>query len=160
VAELARVPNDASFTGDTTVLFVSHRIQIPDSELSWSFARSGGPGGQNVNKVSSKAILDWNIVATRSLPDEVHQRLLARLKKRITRDGRLQITGQKYRDQTRNMEDCRQRLIALILTATVAPTVRKPTKPTAGARQRRLTEKRETAARKQSRRRPGRADAE
>jgi ribosome-associated protein len=142
------------------VLFVSNRIQIPDSELNFSFARSGGPGGQNVNKVSSKAILDWNIVATRSLPDEVHQRLLARLRKRITRDGRLQITGQKYRDQARNIEDCRQRLIALILVATVAPTVRKPTKPSAGARQRRLTEKRETAARKQSRRRPGRADAE
>lgn len=136
------------------MLFINDRIQIPDTEFQFAFARSGGPGGQNVNKVNSKAILNWDLTRTPSLPEGVRERFLTRYGRRITKDGLLQITSQRYRDQSRNVDDCRAKLVELILSVAVAPVKRKASKPSQGARQRRLNEKHERSDRKQSRRRP------
>lgn len=136
------------------MLVVNQRIQVPESELTLTFARSGGPGGQNVNKVSSKAILDWDLDHSIALPDDVRERFIARYRRRITRDGRVQIIGQRYRDQARNIDDCRARLIEMITTVLVAPVKRKATAPSRAAKQRRLSDKHARADRKESRRRP------
>lgn len=136
------------------MLFINDRIQIPDSEFQLAYARSGGPGGQNVNKVSSKAIMNWDVTRTTSLPEDIRERFLTRYSRRVTKEGLLQITSQRYRDQSRNVEDCRTKLMDLILSVAVAPIQRKASKPSKGAKQRRLNDKRERSDRKQSRRRP------
>jgi len=140
------------------MLHVNDRIQIPDSEFQLAYARSGGPGGQNVNKVSSKALMTWDITNTESLPADVRERFVARYGRRITKEGLFQITSQRYRDQTRNVEDCRQKLTELILSIAIPPVKRKPSKPSKGARQRRLNDKHVRSDKKQSRRRPGPGD--
>lgn len=137
------------------MLQVNDRIQIPDPEFQLAYARSGGPGGQNVNKVSSKAIMTWDITNTESLPADVKERFLARYGRRITKEGVFQITSQRYRDQMRNVEDCRQKLTELILSIATPPVKRKASKPSRGARQRRLSDKHVRSDKKQSRRRPG-----
>lgn len=136
------------------MLHVNDRIQIPDSEFRMAYARSGGPGGQNVNKVSSKAIMTWDVTQSASLPEDVRDRFLARYKRRITKDGMLQITSQRYRDQGRNADDCRVKLVELLLSIATPPVKRKPSKPSRGARQRRLNEKHVRSDKKQARRRP------
>jgi ribosome-associated protein len=140
------------------MLIINDRIRIPDNEFQTAFARSGGPGGQNVNKVSSKAFLKWDITNSAALPDDVRQRFLARYGRRVTKEGLLQITSQRYRDQARNVEDCRLKLTEMILSIAVAPVKRKASKPSKGARQRRLNEKHLRSDRKESRRRPGLGD--
>jgi ribosome-associated protein len=140
------------------MLHVNDRIQIPDTEFQLAYSRSGGPGGQNVNKVSSKALMTWDITHTESLPADVRERFLARYGRRITKDGLFQITSQRYRDQTRNVEDCRQKLTELILSIAAPPVQRKASKPSRGARQRRLNDKHVRSDKKQSRRRPGLGD--
>jgi ribosome-associated protein len=134
---------------------INEQVSIPDDELEWSFARSGGPGGQNVNKVSSKAILRWRLAENTTLPAEAKNRLQGQQRRRITSEGDLLITSQRYRDQDRNKQDCLERLREMVLAALEAPTPRKPTKPTRGARRRRLADKRHHSARKQQRRTPG-----
>ena len=140
------------------MLEVNNRIQIPDSELQMAYARSGGPGGQNVNKVNSKAILTWDITQSLALPADVKERFLARYGRRISKEGPLQITSQRYRDQARNIEDCRAKLVELILSIATPPIKRKPSKPSKGARQRRLNDKHVRSDRKQSRQRPSPGD--
>ena len=133
---------------------INEQIHIPDGELEWSFARSGGPGGQNVNKVSSKALLRWRLVDNTTLPAEAKARLQGQQRRRITGEGDLLITSQRYRDQERNKEDCLDRLRAMVLAALEAPTPRRPTKPTRGSRRRRAADKRRHSERKQERRGP------
>jgi ribosome-associated protein len=137
------------------MLEINADIHIPDDELHWSFARSGGPGGQNVNKVASKAILRWDVTATSSLPEHVKQRLLVHQRKRITNEGELVLNSQRYRDQERNREDCLQKLREIILQAATLPKRRRPTKPTRGSRMNRLQEKRRRAGVKALRKKPG-----
>jgi ribosome-associated protein len=134
------------------MLEVNERITIPEGELTWSFVRSGGPGGQNVNKVASKAVLRWNAAASPSLPEDVKARLLAQQGKRLTGEGDLVLTSQRYRDQERNRQDCLEKLRELVLRATVVPRRRKKTRPSRGARERRLAEKRHRSAAKAARR--------
>ncbi len=136
------------------MLFVNKKIEIPDTEFQMAFARSGGPGGQNVNKVSSKAIMTWDITNSPSLPEDVRERFFAQYSRRITKTGMLQITSQRYRDQASNIEDCRAKLVELILSVAVAPIKRKPSKPSKGAKQRRLNDKQVQSGRKQLRQRP------
>lgn len=136
------------------MLEVTARIQIPDDEFHWSYARSGGPGGQNVNKVASKAILHWNVQTTATLPPDVKQRLVAQQHTRINAEGELVLSSEKYRDQPRNIEDCLAKLRDLILQAVHVPKKRRATKPTRGSRERRLDSKRKQSARKEARRRP------
>ena len=140
------------------MLEVNSRIQIPDSEFTFAFSRSGGPGGQNVNKVCSKALMTWDATRSPSIPQDVRQRFLLRYRRRITKEGLLQITSQRYRDQGRNTQDCLNKLAELLLSVAVAPTKRKPTAPSRGAKQRRLQDKHVQSDKKQSRRRPDSGD--
>ncbi len=133
---------------------VTSTITIPDEELCFTFARSGGPGGQNVNKVSSKAILHWDLLASGALPEAVKERLRVQQAGRLTTEGELVIQSQRFRDQAKNVEDCREKLRAMVLTALQPPRVRKPTRPSRGSKKRRLEAKRQQAQRKASRRKP------
>ena len=136
------------------MLQVTERIAIPESEFDWSYARSGGPGGQNVNKVSSKAILRWNVADSPSLPDHVRQRLVALNRRRVTNTGDLILASQRYRDQERNRQDCLEKLAELIREAATLPKARRATRPTRGSKARRLAAKRRRSAVKEARRQP------
>src|SRR5947208_1395667 len=133
---------------------ITDAIQVPDDELHFTFARSGGPGGQNVNKVASKAVLHWDATHSPSLPEEVKARLRAQQRHRMTIEGDLVLSSQRFRDQGRNLDDCLQKLRALILQAAATPKPRKPTRPTRGSRRARLKEKKRRSAVKAGRRRP------
>ncbi|MFO0807286.1 MAG: alternative ribosome rescue aminoacyl-tRNA hydrolase ArfB [Gemmataceae bacterium] len=134
------------------MLVVDGAIAIPDAEFEWSYARSGGPGGQNVNKVASKAILRWALDASPSLPDAVKTRLRTLQRNRITTEGDLIVTSELTRDQERNREDCLIKLATMIRAALIVPKPRKATKPSKGSKQRRLAAKKHHSARKSSRR--------
>ena len=134
------------------MLQVTNSIRIPDSELDWSYARSGGPGGQNVNKVSSKAVLRWNLRATTALPAHVKDRLIALNRRRVTTEGELVLSSQRYRDQDRNRQDCLEKLAELVREAATLPRTRRATRPTRGSKTRRLAAKRHRSALKASRR--------
>ncbi len=131
---------------------ITDAIHVPDEELLFSYARSGGPGGQNVNKVASKAVLHWNVAANTTLPADVKARLRARHANRITAEGELVLQSQRYRDQGRNVEDCRAKLRQMILQALHPPRPRKATKPSRGSKERRLEAKRQQSRRKALRR--------
>ena len=127
------------------------RLRGLEDEVAARFVRSGGPGGQNVNKVSTAVELRFDIAGSPSLPAEVKARLLARRDRRITAEGVLVLSAQRFRTQDRNREDARQRLAALVAAATVAPKKRVATKPTKGSKERRLGAKRERASVKRQR---------
>jgi ribosome-associated protein len=135
-------------------MLITKDIHIPKAELRLSFARSSGAGGQNVNKVNSKAILRWAVRANRSLPKDVRQRFVLKYQHRISTTGDLILTSQKYRDQVRNIEDCITKLTSMVLTIIKPPTARIATKPTVASQQRRIEVKRTTAYKKQLRSRP------
>ena len=137
------------------MLRVNHRIQIPFTEFDFSFSRSGGPGGQNVNKVNSKVTLRWKVTTSPTLPNDVRERFCQRYSRRITTDGEFVMHSERYRDQGRNVADCLEKLRELLLEVAVAPKKRKPTKPTKGSQERRLKEKRAASERKSRRRKPG-----
>jgi ribosome-associated protein len=136
------------------MLEVGARIRIPDEEFDWSFARSGGPGGQNVNKVASKAVLRWDLAASPSVPEDVKARLRAQQPGRVTTEGHLLVTSQRYRDQERNRQDCLEKLRAMLLAAAALPRARKRKKPTRASKERRLAAKRHRAGIKAARRPP------
>lgn len=129
-------------------------IAIDERELEESFVLASGPGGQNVNKVSSAVQLRFNVAFSRSLPEPVRFRLMTTLKSRLTKDGELVLVGRKYRDQNRNREDVRARLAELIAEAAVEPKKRYKTKPSRGAKEERLQHKKKHSALKRGRGRP------
>src|SRR5947208_1159966 len=138
------------------MLPINETIVLPEDELEWSFARSGGPGGQNVNKVSSKAVLRWRAATTAvPIPPEAWQRMRSTFPSRFTTDGDVLIASQEFRDQERNRQSCEEKLAEMIREALVAPTPRKKTKPSKGAKRRRVADKRIQSAKKQSRRTSG-----
>jgi ribosome-associated protein len=120
------------------VIRITDRISIDESELSETFIRASGPGGQNVNKLSTAVQLRFDVRYSPSLPNDVSIRLQRLAGKRLTRDGVLIITAQQHRTQERNRQDARDRLVALIQEAAVRPIVRRPTKPTKASKTRRL----------------------
>ncbi len=134
------------------MLIVNARIRIPDSELAWTFARSSGPGGQNVNKVSSKASLRCNVVASPSLPPDVRERFLARYGSRLTNEGELIVSSQRYRDQARNVDDATEKLRAMLTAVAAPPKARRATKPTRSSVKRRIESKQARSRAKQLRR--------
>jgi ribosome-associated protein len=133
---------------------ISPTIQIKDEELQFSFARSGGPGGQNVNKVNSKAVLRFALTLSANLPADVKERFVEKYGARLTTEGELILTSQRYRDQAANVEDCLQKLKEMILSVATKPVARKKTRPSLAAQRRRVESKRETAIKKQQRRAP------
>jgi ribosome-associated protein len=133
-------------------MFIPPNIHVADDELKFTYVRSSGPGGQNVNKVNSKAVLRWNVAASPGVPDAVRARFLQRFAARLTETGDLVITSQRYRDQRRNEEDCREKLQAMVTVVARPPKRRKKTKPTRASIERRKEQKRETSHKKQRRR--------
>jgi ribosome-associated protein len=134
-------------------MHINADLRIPEDELEWTYVRSGGPGGQNVNKVASKAVLRWNVAASRSLPEDVKARLRALQANRITAEGDLVLTSQRFRDQERNRQDCLDKLRQMIAQAAARPKARRKTKPTRGSQEARLRAKKRRAATKAGRRR-------
>ena len=120
---------------------VTRSISIDESELSESFIRASGPGGQNVNKVSSAVQLRFDVRRSPSLPEPVRARLEKLAGSRLTKDGVLVIAADRFRTQERNREDARDRLLALIRRATEVPKPRRPTRPTLASKERRLKAK-------------------
>jgi len=125
------------------MLSISPAIAIPDEELTERFVRASGPGGQNVNKVSTAVELRFDAANSPSLPEAVRARLLARRDHRIGNDGVIVISAQRFRTQERNRQDARERLVALIQTALHAPRPRVATRPTRASKERRLEAKKE-----------------
>ena len=138
---------------------ITHDISIAEDEVAFAFVRSPGPGGQNVNKVSTAAQLRFDIAACGALSDEVKQRLRSLAGRRVTEGGVLVIQARRYRSQGQNREDALGRFVDLVRRAATPPKVRRKTRPTAASRRRRLEDKRRRSAAKQRRRPVGGDDA-
>ena len=133
------------------MLPVSRSINLPESELVVRFMRADGPGGQHVNRTESAVELRFDVLHSPSLPEDVRTRLLARRDRRMTDEGVLVIQARRFRDQGRNREDARERLVEILRTALIAPKKRIATKPTRASQQRRLEGKQQRAKIKQGR---------
>ncbi len=133
-------------------LRVNSAIVIPAGELQFTFARSAGPGGQNVNKVSTKAVLRWQVAATPSLPEAVRRRFLSRYANRINGEGELVLSADQHREQFRNTAACREKLLAMITAVLVPPRRRKKTRPPRAAVEKRIRLKQQKSEKKEGRR--------
>ncbi len=136
------------------VLAITANMVIPLDEFSFEFARSGGPGGQNVNKVNSKALLRWKPAESPSMPPLARDRLVRLIASRMTREGELLITSQLTRDQGRNVADCLDKVRQLVLLALHPPKTRRASRPTLGSQQRRVESKLRHSITKKLRRKP------
>ena len=130
---------------------ITDTIALDDGELGESFIRASGPGGQNVNKVASAVQLRFDVRRSPSLPAAVRERLERLAGNRVSLEGVLVITAQRFRSQERNRQDALDRLVALIRRAATPPRPRRPTRPSAAARQQRLADKARRARLKRQR---------
>ena len=133
---------------------VTDRIQLSEEDLAFEYVRASGPGGQNVNKVSTAVRLRFDVRNSPSLPFDVRERLVRLAGKRMSNEGVLMIHAQKFRTQEANRREAVERLVELIRKASERPEIRRPTRPTAGSRVRRLDAKRRRGATKAGRRSP------
>ncbi len=131
-------------------ILITEQLEIPEDQLEWSFARSSGPGGQNVNKVNSKATLRWRRKLG-TLSGAAWMRFKKNAKRYLTSDDEIVIQSQEHRDQSQNVNACREKLRSLVLASLKPPKPRVATKPTAGSRRRRLDNKRKLGDKKRSR---------
>ena len=132
-------------------IVVTPRVTIPAGELALAFARAGGPGGQNVNKVSSKVELRWNPTTSAALTDDDRTWLVHRLRSRLTSDGTLIVTSTATRDQAKNRDDATSKLALIVRAALDRPRPRRATRPSRAAKRRRVADKRHHAEIKRSR---------
>jgi ribosome-associated protein len=130
---------------------ITPEVSLPDQDLTWSFVRASGPGGQNVNKVATAAQLRFDLAGTTALDEAVKQRLRSLAGRRVTEDGALLIMARNQRTQEGNRREALERLADLVQRALEAPKTRKATRPTRAARQRRLEGKTQRRATKQLR---------
>jgi ribosome-associated protein len=133
---------------------ITNRVRIPGHEVSLSFARSGGPGGQHVNRTESKVLLRWNALGSSALSEDDRRWLAQRLASRLTADGDLLVVSEAERDQHRNVDDALHRFTDTVREALRRPKPRRKTKPSRGSRERRLESKRRRGATKRDRRAP------
>lgn len=146
--------DDQSLSESGNVLTVTRSLSIPLGEFEFVASRSSGPGGQNVNKVSSKIQLRWKIAESPSLSDTQCEAITEHCKRRITRDGILQIASERFRDQPKNRADVLSKLTSLLQDALRPPTTRKKTRVPRGVKEKRLRDKRHRSERKAGRRAP------
>jgi ribosome-associated protein len=139
-------------------LVINEKVTLPGHDLEWTAVRASGPGGQNVNKVSSKIELSFDFESSVALSEPAKARLRVVAKNTLDAEGRVFVTSQKTRDQAKNLADARDKLKELVLKALVVPKTRKPTKPTKGSKVRRLTSKKKVGAKKAARKPPRRDD--
>jgi ribosome-associated protein len=132
---------------------INARLTLPARELRIEAARSGGPGGQRVNKVATKVVLRFDVAGSAALAGRRRELLLARLGSRLTAGGEIVIHASRFRDRARNLEDARERLAAMLREGLRTPRRRVKTRPTRASRERRLEDKRKRSKRKQERRR-------
>lgn len=134
---------------------ITPTIAIDESEIQFEFIRASGPGGQNVNRVATAVQLRFDARNSPSLPDAVRARLTRLAGRRMTKDGILIITAQRFRSQERNRRDAIDRLIDLIRRAARKPKIRRKTKPTRASKKRRLEAKHSRSEKKRLRQKPG-----
>ena len=142
------------FPPDDAVL-IRPGIRVPRHELTFRATRSGGPGGQHVNKTSSRVELTWSVAATTALSDELRARALARLGTRLDGDGVLRLVSDRTRSQLQNKEDVTERFAEVLRAALTIPKARRPTKVSKAVKARRLDAKKRHGAKKAERRRRG-----
>jgi ribosome-associated protein len=140
---VARVPAE---------IHVTDRVRVPGSEVTLSFARSGGPGGQHVNRTETKVLLRWNARTSVALSSDDRARLEERLASRLTSEGDLLVVVDTHRDQHRNVEEALQRFADVVRTAIRRPVPRKKTRPSRSSKERRLGAKRRRSETKRHRR--------
>ena len=133
---------------------VTKHINLDESEIEYRFVRASGPGGQHVNKAATAVQLRFDVANSPSLPDDVRYRLIRLAGRQVTEEGILIIDARRYRSQERNRQDATDRLLQLIRSAASRPKVRRRTRPTRAARERRLEEKRRRSETKRRRRSP------
>jgi ribosome-associated protein len=133
------------------MIAITADVTLDEREISETFIRASGPGGQNVNKVASAAQLRFDVGASRSLPEPVKARLARLAGQRLTQDGVIVITARRFRSQERNRDDARERLVALIRRAAEPPRPRRKTRPSVAQREARLSAKGRRARVKQLR---------
>ncbi len=127
------------------------KIKIPFSEFSFTFARSGGPGGQNINKVNTKVMMYWNLPKTTCCSEAILERFRQKYSQYILEDGQVQVISQKFRNQKANIEDCIEKLEEMLNSVAMAPKIRRATKPKKSSILKRLQTKKRDGEKKRLR---------